>query len=172
MEQWKDVIGYKGIYQVSDEGRIRSCDRVVYISPCKRYPNGHEKKLSGRILKAWDSRGYKHVNLHKDGVSKQVQVHRIVASAFVANTDNKPQVNHINGDKADNRAVNLEWVTQKENTIHASAVLGHISRKLTDEQIRTIREDSRSSRKIAADYGVSHTTVNDIKRGRFFEYVR
>lgn len=173
MEQWRDIAGYEGLYQVSDLGRIKSCERRAAVRPCERYPKGHTKRVAERIVKPWVTRGYEHVNLHDgNGNVRQLQVHRLVCCAFVPAVVGKDYVNHINGDRRDNRAANLEWVTPKENAQHAAAVLGHIARKLTDEQVREIRADNRSSRKIAADYGVSHSTVNSIKNGKYLSHVR
>lgn len=98
MENWKDIIGFEGLYQVSDLGRVKS------------FYNGKERILKGRD----NSRGYPMVILYNDK-SKQVSVHRLVAEAFVPNPNNLPQVNHINEDKHDNRADNLEWCDGKYN---------------------------------------------------------
>ena len=107
MEKWKDVKGYEGLYQVSDLGRIKS------------FKTSRPKALTVQP----DSRGYLQIGLVKDGKRKNFKVHRLVAKAFINNEFNKPQVNHINEDKTDNRAVNLEWVTQSENSNHGSAQL-------------------------------------------------
>ncbi len=109
-EQWKDIDGYDGIYQVSTAGRVRSKARKVYtyIKP-------------GRYLRQYNhSCGYLYLSLTKpDGtLAKHQYVHRLVAEAFLPNPNGLKQVNHKNFDKKDNRVENLEWVTPQENTLH------------------------------------------------------
>ena len=104
-EVWKDIEGYKGLYQVSNMGRIKSLNY---------HRTGKEKLL--RL--GTNTKGYLQVVLYKDGKAKCCKVNRLVALAFVPNDDpeNKIQVNHINDEnKTDNRAVNLNWMTPKEN---------------------------------------------------------
>ena len=98
---WKKVKGYEDLYEVSNDGQVRGL----------KY---------NRILKPELTRcGYYRVDLCKKGKVKKFYVHRLVAIAFIDNPDNKPQVNHINGDKLTNTAVNLEWVTCSDNHKHA-----------------------------------------------------
>lgn len=100
-ELWKDVVGYEGLYQVSNLGNVKRL---------KGYHCKEDRYLAFSVL-----RGYYHVNLHKDGKIKTVQIHRLVAQAFVPNPENYPQVNHRDEEKTNNCADNLEWCTSKYN---------------------------------------------------------
>lgn len=104
MEMWKDI--FAG-YQVSDLGRVKSLPRNGTVK--------EERILSPEL----GNTGYLQVCLYQDKKKKLCLVHRLVAQAFVPNLEGKPQVNHKNGNKTDNRACNLEWVTQSENTLHS-----------------------------------------------------
>ena len=110
VEEWKSVKGFEGLYEVSNFGRVKTLPRA---------------KVKGGILKpsknVW---GYLICNLWKDGKRKLFQIHRLVALHFVPNPDGKPIVNHIDCDKQNNCAINLEWCSQKENINH-SVMLGH-----------------------------------------------
>lgn len=117
-EEWRDVVGYgdmyKGMYQVSNLGRVRSLDRIDSVG----------KHQYGRVLKYGDSGdGYKTVVLTKNAKSRTIKVHRLVAMAFVENKDNKLVVNHKDEDKYNNTPDNLEWVTHKENVNYMAQVL-------------------------------------------------
>lgn len=102
-EEWRDIKGYEGLYQVSNLGRVKSF-------------KGRKERLFTLYLR---KDGYYEVGLRKDKTRKFKLVHRLVAEAFIPNSDDKPQVNHINGLKTDNHLNNLEWCTAKENTNHA-----------------------------------------------------
>ena len=115
MEIWKDVEEFKGVLQVSNLGRIRTLDHYVrYKSP------NHKKLIKGRIRKLFiGNSGYYYFMFNHNGISKHLQVHRLVAKAFIPNPNNKLQVNHVNANKLDNRVENLEWCTPSENMKHA-----------------------------------------------------
>ena len=102
-EEWRDVVGYEGLYRVSNLGRVKS------------FKNNKNIILRPRIKNNYD---VKRLFFEKTG--KDILTHRIVALAFIKNKKEKPCVNHINGIKSDNRVENLEWCTYKENTQHAS----------------------------------------------------
>ena len=106
MENWKDVYGYEGLYQVSDLGNVRTLAHVTNGKPVKERIRKQTKNVRN---------GYMTIGLSKNGKSSNVYVHRLVATAFVDNPDGKPTVNHKNEDKTDNRAENLEWMTLPEN---------------------------------------------------------
>ena len=113
MEKWKVIDGFDSIYRVSNHGRIQS----------KRNKNGKIITDLWRDISINSRGNYLFAVLYKDKKRFQLSVHRLVASAFVPNPENKPQVNHINGDKYDNRSTNLEWVTQSENMQHCVHII-------------------------------------------------
>lgn len=111
---WKDIEGFEDTYKISDSGEIWSKDRLCIDSKGrKRFRKG--QKLNPDIA----SNGYYRITLAKNGKKKQKYLHRLLAEYFVPNPNNLPQVNHKDGNKTNCNLKNLEWVTVKENTIHA-----------------------------------------------------
>lgn len=113
LELWKPVVGYEGSYEVSNLGRVRSLDRF----------NSRGYWIKGRQLALnKNQKGYLRVGLF-DGCRQRLKsVHRLVAEAFIPNSENKPQVNHLDEDKSNNAVTNLEWVTNKENAVYGTKI--------------------------------------------------
>ena len=112
-EKWKDIQGYEGLYQISNLGRVKSV--------------GNNFNRKEKILKHFlNKNGYTSVILSKNSKIKRFYLHRLIGIHFIPNTENKPNINHINGIKSDNKIENLEWVTQKENIKHSIDVLKNI----------------------------------------------
>lgn len=171
-EIWKDVTGYEGAYQVSNFGNVRSLDRIIKTSSGKEYFEKGVTK-SQRL----NADGYPRVTLSKHSKKTNHRVYRLVAIEFIPNPHNKPQINHINGIKTDNRVENLEWCTIQENIKHSNETglakvasgENHIWATLTDEQVLDIYKRSNSGEPqldIAKDYNTSISVVSRIKNGR------
>lgn len=121
---WKDIAGYEGLYQVSNLGRVRGLPRDV---PHSR--EGFTQHIRGCVMKGMDNgSGYLVVSLNRDGKRKNHYIHRLVASAFCENPKDKPHVNHLDHNRGNNVASNLQWCTVKEN-INYSAHLGRHPKK-------------------------------------------
>jgi hypothetical protein len=121
---WRDLKDFKGLYQVSNLGKVRSLNRRVYHSGNQTTHFHKGRILSSRI----NNSGYLSVRLSKEGFVVTRFVHRLIAEAFVPNLQDKPCVNHKDGNKLNNEIDNLEWVTHKENMQHAYKI-GLIKKK-------------------------------------------
>lgn len=120
MEIWKDITGYEGYFQVSNLGNFKSLDRRI------KYKNSGTRLYPGKpLLKETTLDGYQRIVLMKKAVKKRFMCHRLVAQEFIPNPEDKPFINHINGNKSDNRVENLEWCTQSENELHSFRNLGN-----------------------------------------------
>lgn len=162
---WKDIPNFEGQYEVSDNGDVRSVNRIVTDRFGKTYG------LKGRILKTNKTKnGYLLVHLSKNGQVTPVYIHKIVAKLFVSNPNNLPVVNHKDGNKENCKASNLEWVTYSENNQHAYDTGLHpkgeqqYKAKLTEANIREIRNLGKygTLQSIADKYGVSKATIRDV----------
>lgn len=115
-EIWEEVKGYEGLYEVSNFGRVRSLDRVI---PQMYHGKIFDRKMKGKMLNPVTTHdGYLTVHLSNKG-HKIVKVHRLVAIAFIPNTELKETVNHKDGNKKNNHVSNLEWCSRDENFSHA-----------------------------------------------------
>jgi hypothetical protein len=160
MEQWRDVLGFENIYQVSNFGNVRSIK------------SGLEKKIT-RPTKG-DTRPF--VNLHKDGKQKIMRIHKLVLEAFVSKCPEGLECCHNDGNSQNNHISNLRWDTHTSN-IHDRIKHGTSNRgercgtaKLTLQQVRAIRQDNRLQKIIAAEHGVRENTISRIKSGGIWKH--
>ncbi len=123
MENWRDVLGFEGHYQVSDQGNVRSVDRHIK-------DGGRTRLYRGKSIKQFlDHKGYKVVTLSKQGVLKQIKVHRLVAGAFIPNPLELPEINHKDEQKCNNCVANLEWCTTQYNTSYGTRAARMVATK-------------------------------------------
>lgn len=113
MEQWKDITDYEGMYQVSDQGKVRGLNRTAIRG------NKIIRVKGMQLAERPNDKGYLTVSLCKKGVRQNYYIHRLVAISFIPNPDHLPEVNHKNGNKKDNRVTELEWATTSANIQHA-----------------------------------------------------
>lgn len=165
-ENWKDVVGYEGKYEVSDRGRVRSLDRIVKAN------DGVTYKRKGKYMKITENRyGYPIVNLSKDGSSKIKTVHRLVANSFLGQSN--LVVNHKDGIKNNNNLENLEFVTQKENMVHA--VSSGLIKNLAVENEKEIISDFLSGlgfREIKKKYNTSYPSIKKVLKNNEIDFLR
>lgn len=115
IEEWRPIEGYEGLYEVSNTGRVRSVDRYV-----KSKGESYWLRKGKMLSPGKDTYGYLFVILTCNGKRKAINVHRLVAKAFIENPDNLPQVNHKDEVKSNNCVENLEWCTAKYNNKYGS----------------------------------------------------
>lgn len=156
---WKDVEGFEGLYKVSNEGVLVSTPR---------------KGTKGGVVKPCNVHGgYLMYRLCKKGKIHRELAHRLLANHFIPNLENKPYINHIDGNPINNTLDNLEWVTQKENVQHAIKMglvtnMGetHYQVKLTDGEVLEIRDLYKhkiyNQRELGEIYGVGQANVSSI----------
>lgn len=162
--EWKSVRGYEGIYEINNLGVVRSLNRVNHCGTL----------IKGKILSQHSNRGYMRVELRKTCIRKSFYVHRILADLFIPHVTGKYYVNHMNGIKNDNRLSNLEWVTHKENMIHAydnklaTGAIGELSNtaKLKSTDITTILDSTSTNAELAVAYGVQRNTIRSVRIGK------
>lgn len=164
-EEWRSIPGYEGRYEVSNEGGVRSLPRPgVSGGPIKCCPNRD---------------GYLQISLRQNGRLRVRTVHRLVALAFHGDKQSAlhNEVAHLNGDRADNRAANLKWVSRSENISHKrlhgtwQAGENHPRAKLTEADVVRIRSSDETAKNLAASLGISAHTVADVRRGRLWAHV-
>lgn len=119
MEEWRDIKGYEGLYQVSNFGRVKALDRVIHTLRHNKY---YDRVIPEHIMSnTLNNKGYFKVALtNGSGTKKNISVHRLVAEAFIPNTYNKPCINHKDENKTNNKVENLEWCTVWENNTYGT----------------------------------------------------
>lgn len=153
-EIWKDIEDYKGKYQVSNLGRVKSL---------KDNHGGYREKI---MILSKEKKGYLVVGLCKNNYQKRYKVHRLVALAFRDNIDHKEQVNHIDGDKTNNMVSNLEWVTCEENVHHAWNNGLAYNSKMPEETKNKIRNANKGIKSYKCKKVICITT------GEIFDYMK
>jgi hypothetical protein len=171
-EEWRTITGFNGAYSVSSLGRVRSEHRT------RRGKSGAPTPVPQRILRAQQNRdGHMRVVLCAPGGKTTAFVHALVLTAHVGPRPAGHQACHRNGDASDNRVENLRWGTaasnQQDRIAHGTTSRGasNGSAKLTEEQVRAIRADSRKHADIAAELGVARTTVGLVKAGKSWTHI-
>lgn len=179
MEIWKPIKGYEGVYEVSNFGRIKSLEREIYRG--KDYAKRVQKE---KILKQVVNKdSYHRVSLNKNSKSKMFAVSRLVAEAFIPNPENKPEVNHIDANRFNNKVENLEWVTAEENLNHArengllNKMQGEKSwcSKLKESDVKEIRRlhasGKHNQKELSRLFGVHHSNVNLIVKNKSWSWL-
>lgn len=173
LEVWKDIPNYEGLYQISNLGNVKSL--------CFGARNIKKSNIVKLLHQSRNNLGYHKVQLYKDGKSKMFYVHRLVAMSFIPNPDNKPQINHKDGNKDNNTIDNLEWVTSKENLRHAvetglrqpSQMKGRTGK--LNKMSKIIYQYDMDGNYIATHYGISEaartlncntSTIGECLRGK------
>lgn len=161
-EKWKDILGYEGLYQISNLGRVKSLERTDSLN----------RIVEEKILKPRkDKGGYLMVNLSKDGKLKTFKVHRLVALHFLPNPNNYTEVNHIDENKENNAVSNLEWCDRKYNINYGTA-LKRSAEKQSKQVIQYDLEGNEIARfpstiEIERQYGFSHRHIGKCCLGKY-----
>lgn len=175
-EEWREIKGYEGYYEVSNIGNIRSMERYV---------NSKNKSIALKKAKSinMSKRGaYISVKLSKENKEKTFSVHRLVALMFIPNPENKLEVNHIDGNKMNNFVGNLEWCTRSENGLHSYKNGLQSGRKGSKHHFTNLREydiiqmffdlnKGLTKREISIKYGLSYSNICKILRGKTWRHV-
>lgn len=176
-EVWKDIDEFLGKYKISNMGRVKSVERVIFKS------NGRKQTVKGKLVSIWnDKQGYERVTLYDNNKPHVRYVHRLVGIQFIDNPESKETINHKDCNKVNNKLTNLEWSTHRENINHAidnglrnterneksyKRMRGenNPSAKLTDHQVMEIRNkrgQGYTLKQLAKEYGLSIPYVSNL----------
>lgn len=155
-EIWKEIPGFEGYYEASTEGNIRSIDRVINCPWGKRYPaKGKRKSICAFRT------GYLYVNLYKEHKYYKKSVHRLVALTFIPNPDDKPCIDHIDGDRANNKVSNLRWCTRKENANNPITVKRLAEACRSESRNKKLSESTRKRAKPVIQLSLSGKPIKE-----------
>jgi hypothetical protein len=167
-EIWKDIVGFEGLYMISNFGRVKSLARFINSRFGKRLLN--EKILKNKP----DKNGYHKVGMYKNNKHYNAIVHRLVATAFIPNPLGLPEVNHLKS-KDNNNVDSLEWCSSKDNTAHA-IIIGlrdNHGTKLTKQQVLEIRSKYipriYDTYMLAEEYNVSQSLIHNVIRNKSYK---
>jgi hypothetical protein len=172
MELWRDIPGYVGAYQVSDDGNVRSLCRLLASAT-----NAGIRKPKKNLKFGKNNQGRLQVALCANGEVKRFQVHRLVLLAFDGPCPDGMEGCHNDGNHTNNRISNLRWGTRSSNRDdarqHGTMPMGesHKRHKLTEQDVRDIRASDGTEREIAAQYGVSQVTIHFIKKRKTWKHI-
>lgn len=165
MEQWKDVVGYEGLYEVSNLGRVRSVDRQI------KYKDSYRTVKGIYIQQLYEPYGHLFVRLCKEGKKKQMYVHRLVAQAFIPNPDNLPCINHKNEIPDDNRVENLEWCTVTYNNTYGKRIEKEIMTKIKNGKYNPLHIGLPAEEQRKLFYKEHREEINRKRRIRYLSKV-
>jgi len=154
IEEWRDIKGYEGLYKISNLGNVKSMPRVCVRNNGRTYTNSKEYILCQNLKHGW----YYQVKLSNAGRYKTKLVHRLIAEAFIPNPFNKPDINHINCIKNDNRIENLEWCTHTENMRHSAK----LNKKIVEEILLLNKSSNISRLDLSKMFCVSRNTIRRV----------
>lgn len=166
----KDITGYEGLYAVTEDGKIWA------------YPRERSSSFGKWLKVCVNNAGYPYISLSKDKKHRSYTVHRLIATAYLPNPSNLPEVNHKNAVKTDNRLENLEWCTHAQNVAHAielglrtpacgEKIKIHKLNAAKIKEIRHLGKEGVTHRRIAKQFGIANSGVCAILRGRAWKHV-
>lgn len=173
IEQWKDIKGYEGLYQISNTDKVKALKRTTYMLINNCYRTYKEKVLKHNI-----ANGYLTVLLYKNKIASRKSIHVLKAIAFIPNPDKLPEVNHIDNDPLNNDLKNLEWCTHVHNINH-KVIQGRQAKgethgmvKLNEKKIKKIRSlKGFTQRELAKKFNVYESTIQKIINKRTWKHI-
>lgn len=175
-ERWSEIKGYEGLYNISDFGRIKALEKIIV------YSNGKIYHYDEKHLKLNYSNGYRSISLVKNKEKITHMAHILVGQHFIPNPDNKPFMNHLDGDRSNNYYLNLEWSTNSENQLHSYHVLGRKAvkgeingisklKEVDIPLIRQLRIEGKTISEIAGLFSVSYEAIRKVIIGKNWSWI-